>query len=109
MGNVISLDPTKRVSKSFLAVINYTLIDGRETTTSVSLEAASTGAAIKCLMQMGVLEGKQGITESVSFYMTNVSEYVRLGRLPAAALTMDRLDLEMYFTHHLTPAKIHNI
>jgi hypothetical protein len=108
MSNVIPFDTSRRVSKSFLAIISYQLVDGRETTTAVSLEATSSCCAIKSLMDMGVLDGRKGLIDSVSFYMTNVSDYVRLGKLPKPALTLNSQDLALFYQHHSNTAKVFN-
>lgn len=108
MSNIIPFDTSKRVTKSFLAIISYLKIDGRETTTVVSLEATSPSCAINALIDMGVLNGRKGLVDSVSFYTTNVTDYVRLGKLPKAALTLNNNDLAMFYQHHGNMANVIN-
>ena len=106
MSNVIRLDPSKKVNKSFLAVITYHLQDGSHTTTSVSLDATSTGQAIKKLMSMGILDGRKGQIQNVSFYLTNVSDFVRHGRLPPAEVSLDKATVEEFCKNKVLPAKV---
>lgn len=106
MSNVIRLNQSKKVNKSFLAVIKYHLQDGSSSTTSVSLDATSTGQAIKMLMSMGMLEGRKGQIQNVSFYLTNVSEYVRHGRLPPAEVSLDKATVEEFCKNKCLSAKV---
>ncbi len=106
MSNVIKFDLSKKVNKSFLAVIKYHLQDGSSSTTLVSLDASSTSQAINMFMSMGIVEGREGKIQDVWFYLTNVSDFVRHGRLPPAAVSLDKTTVDALCKNKNLPGKV---